>query len=91
MSHRPWEPWALFGLNQMRLKEAKEAHLSQFWPPISSFPKMTKRTLGPKLAKNHILAIFNPWPLATTSSRPESFPLHSGEDSPSPIYSVPRI
>ncbi|MBW0526289.1 hypothetical protein O181_066004 [Austropuccinia psidii MF-1] len=31
-----------------------------FWPPISSVPKMAIRTPGPKLA------IFNPWPLATT-------------------------
>ncbi|MBW0542376.1 hypothetical protein O181_082091 [Austropuccinia psidii MF-1] len=50
----------------------KWAHLSRFWPPISSVPKMAKRPSGPKLA------IFNPWPLATTSSIPASFPLHSG-------------
>ncbi|MBW0469556.1 hypothetical protein O181_009271 [Austropuccinia psidii MF-1] len=40
---------------------------------------MAKRAPGPKLAKNHILATFNPWPLETTRG-PKSFPLNSGED-----------
>ncbi|MBW0465789.1 hypothetical protein O181_005504 [Austropuccinia psidii MF-1] len=45
-------------------------------PPILTFPEMSKRTSGPKLA------IFNPWPLEATrghqlkSSKPS---LHSGE------------
>ncbi|MBW0478182.1 hypothetical protein O181_017897 [Austropuccinia psidii MF-1] len=44
----------------------KWTHLSQFWPPISTLPKIPQTTPGPKLAKNHVLTIFNPWPLAAT-------------------------
>ncbi|MBW0462133.1 hypothetical protein O181_001848 [Austropuccinia psidii MF-1] len=61
----------------------KWAHLSQFWPLILSIPKWQKRTPGPKLDKNHTLATFNPWPLAspeTTSSSPPRPSLNSGED-----------
>ncbi|MBW0540088.1 hypothetical protein O181_079803 [Austropuccinia psidii MF-1] len=36
--------------------------------PNSIFPKMAKRTPGPELAKNHILATFKPFPLETTRS-----------------------
>ncbi|MBW0471378.1 hypothetical protein O181_011093 [Austropuccinia psidii MF-1] len=58
----------------------KLAHLSQFWPPISTFPKMAKRT--PRTTF---------WPLSTpglwqppeaTSSSPARFPLNSGEELP---------
>ncbi|MBW0585382.1 hypothetical protein O181_125097 [Austropuccinia psidii MF-1] len=36
--------------------KARWAHLSQFWPPISTIPKMDKRTPGPKFASgNHQL------------------------------------
>ncbi|MBW0474594.1 hypothetical protein O181_014309 [Austropuccinia psidii MF-1] len=52
----------------------KWAHLSQFGPPISTIPKMAKRTPGPKLAT------FNPWPLETTSLSPEIFSLNSGKE-----------
>ncbi|MBW0509256.1 hypothetical protein O181_048971 [Austropuccinia psidii MF-1] len=61
--------------------KARWAHLNRFWPPISTFPEMTKRTSGPKLA------IFNPWPLATTRGHQLKF----RKDSPSPMYSIPRI
>ncbi|MBW0593975.1 hypothetical protein O181_133690 [Austropuccinia psidii MF-1] len=66
----------------MRPKGAK------FWPPISTVPKIAKRTPGPKLAKNYSLAIFN-------HKRPpaqvqKAFPSIWGKDSPSPMYSLPR-
>ncbi|MBW0505609.1 hypothetical protein O181_045324 [Austropuccinia psidii MF-1] len=73
----------------------KWAHLIQFWPPISTFPKLAKMTSGPKLARYHSLAIFQP--LASDShQRPPSqvqqaFPTIQGKDSPSPMYSIPRI
>ncbi|MBW0560861.1 hypothetical protein O181_100576 [Austropuccinia psidii MF-1] len=46
--------------------KARWAHLHQFRHPISPVPQIAKRTPGPKLAKNHFLAIFDPWPLAIT-------------------------
>ncbi|MBW0553699.1 hypothetical protein O181_093414 [Austropuccinia psidii MF-1] len=56
---------------------------------------MAKSTPGPKLAKNHSLEIFEP----LASGNHQSPPVHSqkafhsihGKDSPSPMYSVPRI
>ncbi|MBW0548440.1 hypothetical protein O181_088155 [Austropuccinia psidii MF-1] len=73
----------------------KWAHLSQYWPPISSVPKMVKRTPGPKLAKNHSLAIFHPLTSGNDQMLPAQFqkvfPSIQGKDSLSPMYSIPRI
>ncbi|MBW0553770.1 hypothetical protein O181_093485 [Austropuccinia psidii MF-1] len=50
---------------------------------------MAKRTSGPKWA------IFNPWTLETTRGHQlnskNAFPSIKGKDSPSPMYTVPRI
>ncbi|MBW0470523.1 hypothetical protein O181_010238 [Austropuccinia psidii MF-1] len=71
------------------------AHLSQIWPSISSVPQMAKRTPGPKLAKKHSLATFNPWPLGNHQRPPnqarKGFPFIQGKDFSSPMYSVPWI
>ncbi|MBW0554832.1 hypothetical protein O181_094547 [Austropuccinia psidii MF-1] len=88
-AHGLWNPEAPFGLNPMRPNRAKgTVHQPQrpsgppgpILAPISTITKMAKTTPGHKLAKKHILATFNPWPLATINSGPEKFPLSSGED-----------
>ncbi|MBW0512604.1 hypothetical protein O181_052319 [Austropuccinia psidii MF-1] len=58
--------------------KAKWAHLSQFWPPISTIPKMAKRTPGTTFGPLSTPGLWKP-PEAT-SSGPERFALNSGED-----------
>ncbi|MBW0572966.1 hypothetical protein O181_112681 [Austropuccinia psidii MF-1] len=65
---------------------ARWAHLSQFWPPIPSVPK---------IAKNHSLSIFKPLASGNHQRPPaqaqKAFPSIQGQDAPSPMYSIPRI
>ncbi|MBW0481897.1 hypothetical protein O181_021612 [Austropuccinia psidii MF-1] len=77
----PWDPLGPFWSKYNEAKggqgrlisglKARWVHLSPFWAPISSVPKMAKRTLGPKIG--HLQ------PPEATSLSPESLPLHSGE------------
>ncbi|MBW0567896.1 hypothetical protein O181_107611 [Austropuccinia psidii MF-1] len=58
--------------------KAKWAHLSQFWPPISTIQKMDKSTPGTTFWPLSAPGLWKP-PEATISG-PERFPLNSGED-----------
>ncbi|MBW0562779.1 hypothetical protein O181_102494 [Austropuccinia psidii MF-1] len=67
----------------------KWAHLSQFCSPISSVPKMTKMDSRTQIGHFQPLASGN-------HQRPpaqvqQSFPSIQGKDSPSSMYSIPRI
>ncbi|MBW0491190.1 hypothetical protein O181_030905 [Austropuccinia psidii MF-1] len=62
--------------------KARWTHLSQVWPPISTIPKMAKRTPGPKFASgNH---------QRQPAQFQKDFPSIQGKTTPSPLYSVPK-
>ncbi|MBW0477917.1 hypothetical protein O181_017632 [Austropuccinia psidii MF-1] len=72
MAHSPWDPSSPFGLNLMGQKGGKGAFhrpqgqvgsKPQVCPPE---PILAQISTIPKMAKNHILDNFNPWPLETT-------------------------